>query len=108
MQVTLPTQDPGNCLGTSLPPWATGDLSSSLSGPAFSASAHSGEGGKGGGNGWVNTDGDHQEVRGGGGWDHGKVHIDRKSGQSAEDWGRWLMVIAHGTGEEGHHEKYGK
>lgn len=40
---------------------------------------------KWGGSGWVNTDGDHQEVRGGGGWDHGKGNIDRKSGQSAKD-----------------------
>lgn len=57
MQVTFSTQDPPNCPGASPPPWATGDLSSSLSGPAFSASTHSGEWGK-----WGAADGSTQMV----------------------------------------------
>lgn len=86
MQVTLSTQDPVNyTLGPALPCEQLETSPPHFLGRLFQHPPTLESGGKGGSNGWVNTDGDHQEVRGGGGWDHGKVNIDRKSGQSAKD-----------------------
>ena len=82
---SLSTQDPLSCPGPALPRGQPETSPPHFPGHLFQHPPTLESGGKRGSSGWVNTDGDHQEVRGGGGWGHGKVTIDWKSGQSTKD-----------------------